>query len=961
MSDQTDNAPETENANVGEAQRRFVVGIGASAGGLEALSALVSHLPDNLGASYVIVQHMSPNHRSMLVQLLARETSMQVSEIQDGESPRPDQIHITPPNRNLVLQEGAFCLLEPAPEVIPKPSVNIFFGSLAEDCGEDAIGVILSGTGSDGAVGVRAIKASGGLVFAQEPGSAKYSGMPQSAIDTECVDWVMPPEKIAAEIEIVVRSQGSMPMPVNGGEVPATLRTLLQKVMRHARVDFSGYKESTVWRRILRRMVSNRVHTMEEYLLLTEKNPEELNQLCKEILISVTSFFRDPRAFETLREALAELLAQKLPGEEIRIWIAGCATGEEAYSVAILLSELLGANLSDYRVQIFATDIDLNAMAIARRGVYPESALAEIDPGLIARYFSTRDGHYEVNKFLRDLVVFARQDLVQDPPFLRLDLLTCRNVLIYFQGSLQDQVLATFHYALRAGGLLFLGKSETAHQRDGQFESIAKDAKIFRRRIGDARLPAQMLSNATIVPNESRLPVNRTRAQNQEDMLLRAVLEASLPASVVITSQLDIRHVFGDVSAFLNIRSGRPDFNLLSLIRSEWRIEAQTLIYRVIQRKVPTVSYLRGGDQQARISVRPLSVKLSGNEDTYLVGFENHESSNSDTGRIPDVSAGNLTGQSVEEELIATREHLQTVIEELETSNEETQALNEELQASNEELQASNEELQASNEELQSTNEELTTVNEELQIKTAELAEANADLENIQNSIGFLILVVNDQMRLVRYNLVAAQWLNLGNTSMGDSLRAVASLSNFPELVPAVEQVLRERRPVARQLAHEGRHYLLSVMPRVMSPRESIGAVISLSEESELIEAQRRLRESEQRLRAVMSHSVTAVSVKDMAGRYEYVNPRFCELFGVDAETVLGRTDQQIFPSDLAGNIRERDLDAWRKDGLFESEDVLPLADGPRRFLAIRFPLKDEDGVGYAVCVKFADRIVLGD
>ena len=961
MSDQTDNAPETENTNVGEAQRRFVVGIGASAGGLEALSALVSHLPDNLGASYVIVQHMSPNHRSMLVQLLARETSMQVSEIQDGESPKPDQIHITPPNRNLVLQEGAFCLLEPAPEVIPKPSVNIFFGSLAEDCGEDAIGVILSGTGSDGAVGVRAIKASGGLVFAQEPGSAKYSGMPQSAIDTECVDWVMPPEKIAAEIEIVVRSQGSIPMPVNGGEVPATLRTLLQKVMRHARVDFSGYKESTVWRRILRRMVSNRVHTMEEYLLLTEKNPEELNQLCKEILISVTSFFRDPRAFETLREALAELLAQKLPGEEIRIWIAGCATGEEAYSVAILLSELLGANLSDYRVQIFATDIDLNAMAIARRGVYPESALAEIDSGLIARYFSSRDGHYEVNKFLRDLVVFARQDLVQDPPFLRLDLLTCRNVLIYFQGSLQDQVLSTFHYALRAGGLLFLGKSETAHQRDGQFESIAKDAKIFRRRLGDARLPAQMLSNATIVPNESRLPVNRTRAQNQEDMLLRAVLEASLPASVVITSQLDIRHVFGDVSAFLNIRSGRPDFNLLSLIRSEWRIEAQTLIYRVIQRKMPTVSYLRGGDQQARISVRPLSVKLSGNEDTYLVGFENHESSNSDTGRIPDVSAGNLSGQSVEEELIATREHLQTVIEELETSNEETQALNEELQASNEELQASNEELQASNEELQSTNEELTTVNEELQIKTAELAEANADLENIQNSIGFLILVVNDQMRLVRYNLVAAQWLNLGNTSMGDSLRAVASLSNFPELVSAVEQVLRERRPVARQLAHEGRHYLLNVMPRVMSPRESIGAVISLSEESELIEAQRRLRESEQRLRAVMSHSVTAVSVKDMAGRYEYVNPRFCELFGVDAETVLGRTDQQVFPSDLASNIRERDLDAWRKDGLFESEDVLPLANGQRRFLAIRFPLKDEDGVGYAVCVKFADRIVLGD
>ncbi len=961
MSDPKDSAPEAENTLANEIPRRFVVGIGASAGGLEALSALVSHLPSKLGASYVIVQHMSPNHRSMLVQLLARETTMQVSEIQDGETPQPDQIHITPPNRNLMLQEGHFNLMEPAAEVIPKPSVNIFFSSLAEDCGEDAIGVILSGTGSDGAVGVRAIKASGGLVFAQEPGSAKYSGMPQSAIDTECVDWVMPPDKIAAEIEIVVRSQGSIPMPSAGGQVPATLRTLLQKVMRHARVDFSGYKESTVWRRILRRMVSNRVHTMEEYLLLTEKNPEELNQLCKEILISVTSFFRDPKAFEALREALAELLAQKLPGEEIRIWIAGCATGEEAYSVAILLNELLGSALPDYRVQIFATDIDLNAMAIARRGVYPETALAEIDPRLIERYFSNREGYYEVNKFLRDLVVFARQDLVQDPPFLRLDLVTCRNVLIYFQGVLQDQVLSTFHYALRPGGLLFLGKSETAHQRDGQFESMAKDAKIFRRRIGDARLPAQMLSTSTVIQSEPRLSVGRTRTQSQEDILLRAVLDTSLPPSVVITAQLDVRHVFGDVSPFMNIRSGRPDFNLLSLIRAEWRIEAQTLIYQVIQRKTPAVSYLRGGDRQARISVRPLGIKVSGNEDAYLVGFEPIETSSSDTGLIPDVRAGSLTGQSVEEELIATREHLQTVIEELETSNEETQALNEELQASNEELQASNEELQASNEELQSTNEELTTVNEELQIKTAELAEANADLENIQNSIGFLILVVNDQMRLIRYNQAAAQWLSLGNTSIGDSLRAVTSLANFPELVPVVEQVLRERRPVSRQLAHEGRHYLLSVMPRIMSPRESMGAVITLSEESELVETQRRLRESEQRLRAVMSHSVTAVSVKDMAGRYEYVNPRFCEMFGVSAETVLGRTDQQVFSSELAGQIRERDLDAWRKDGLFESEDQLPLPDGPRRCLAIRFPLKDEDGVGYAICVKFADRILAGD
>lgn len=934
--------------------RFFIVGVGASAGGLEALSALISRLPADLGASYVIVQHMSPNHRSMLVQLLARETRMQVDEAQDGMRPQPNQIYITPPNRNIVLQEGMFVLTEPSAEVMPKPSINAFFSSLAEEKGEDAIGVVLSGTGSDGSVGVRAIKAAGGLIFAQEPGTAKYSGMPQSAIDTDCVDWVMPPEQIANEIEVIVRAQGMVIPQTSNTQAPATLRTLLQKVQRHARVDFSGYKESTVWRRILRRMVSNRVHTMEDYLHLTEKNPEELNQLCKEILISVTSFFRDPAAFESLREPLAELLAQKMPGEEVRVWVAGCATGEEAYSIAILIAELLGTSLSEYRIQIFATDIDLNAMAVARRGIYPESALAELDGRLLQRYFVRRDTSYEVSKFLRDLVVFARQDLVQDPPFLRLDLVTCRNVLIYFQNVLQDQVLSTFHYALRSGGLLFLGKSETAHQRDGQFESISRDAKIFRRRSGDSRLPAQMLT-ASGLPGDGRVAPVRSRSQDQEDVLFRAVIDSSVPPSVVITSQLDIRHVFGDVAPYLNIRSGRPDFNLLNLIRSEWKIETQTVIYQVIQRKQAVIGRLRGGGVAARITARPLGIKLSGNEDAYLVAFETEEFDEA-VPRLLDRS--DPASQSLEDELIATREHLQTVIEELETSNEETQALNEELQASNEELQASNEELQASNEELQSTNEELTTVNEELQIKTAELAEANSDLENIQNSIGFLILVVNDQMRLVRYNLAAAQWLNIGHGAIGDSLRAVNSLSQFPDLMQTVELVLRDRRPMERQLCFEGRHYLLRVMPRVMSSRESSGAVITLNEESELIEAQRRLRESEQRLRAVMSHSVTAVAVKDMAGRYEYVNPMFCEVFACDAEEILGRTDQQIFPAELANYLRERDLDMQRQDGLLETTDFLILSGKRRQFRGIRFPLRGEDGVNYAMCVKLAEHKV---
>lgn len=940
-------------------QRRFLVGIGASAGGLEALSVLISHLPADLGACYVIVQHMSPTHRSMLVQLLARETEMPVGEIANGDAPLPNHILITPPNRNVAFQDGRLILLEPAAETVPKPSVNTFLTSLAEERGEESIAVILSGTGSDGAVGVRAIKASGGLVFAQDPASAKYSGMPQAAIDTECVDWIMAPDQIAAEIEVIVRAQGAIALPARLGEAPATLRTLLQRVMRHARVDFSGYKESTVWRRILRRMVSNRVHTLEDYLILTEKNPEELNQLCKEILISVTSFFRDAKAFENLRGPLADVLAAKMPGDEVRVWVAGCATGEEAYSIAILLSELLGPRAADLRVQIFATDIDLNAMAVARRGIYPEAGLAEVDAELLNRYFLRREGAYEVSKFLRDMVVFARQDLAQDPPFLRLDLITCRNVLIYFQNTLQEQVLTTFHYALRPGGLLFLGKSETAHQRDGLFDSLVRESKIFRRRTGDARLPAQVHTSAALVNSEVRNSPVRGRMQSQDDLLVKAVLDATLPPGVVVTSQLDIRHVFGDVSAFLNIPAGRPDFNLLNLIRPEWRLEAQTLAYQAMQRKTPVVGRLHGGSDAVRLVVRPLAIKFSGNEEALLVGFESLPQAENPGAERP-AGAESEASQSLEEELTATREHLQTVIEELETSNEETQALNEELQASNEELQASNEELQASNEELQSTNEELTTVNEELQIKTAELADTNADLENIQNSIGFFILVVNDQMRLVRYNLAAAQWLNLGMGSIGENLRALPNMQHYPDIVDGVEKVLRDRRPLEMQVSHDDRHYVLRVLPRIMPSRESMGAVITLNEQSELIETQKRLRESEQRLLAIMNHSATAVAVKDMSGRYEYVNPRFCELLDVDMAQIMGRTDRQIFPELLANLLRERDLDAVRADGVLEQHESLPLEGGERRFFSIRFPLKSEDGVNYATCTKLIEPSRLG-
>lgn len=411
---------------------RYVVGIGASAGGLEALTALISHLPVNLGISYVVIQHLSPTYRSMMAQLLGRDTEMPVREAEDGARLEADTIFIAPANHNLTLHDDVFRLVETPREVVPKPSVNVFLTSLAETRAESAIGVILSGTGSDGAQAIRGVKAAGGFTFAQEPASAKYSGMPQAAIDTGSIDWVLPPDQIAQRIAEIAESREQLTPPENDIGSASTLKKLLLKVRQHTKVDLNGYKENTVWRRIERRMAANRIVSLEEYLNHVDAVPEELERLYKDVLISVTSFFRDKTAFEALDKLLEALLKEKRPGDEVRIWVAGCATGEEAYSIAILLHERGGAALANLRVQIFATDLDLNAMAIARKGLYSSSTVAALDSRIIAKYFIPKNDAYEVAKSLREMVVFARQDLVQDPPFLRLDLISCRNVLIYF-------------------------------------------------------------------------------------------------------------------------------------------------------------------------------------------------------------------------------------------------------------------------------------------------------------------------------------------------------------------------------------------------------------------------------------------------------------------------------------------------------------------------------------------------
>ncbi|HND80332.1 MAG TPA: EAL domain-containing protein [Accumulibacter sp.] len=938
-------------------ERPFIVGIGASAGGLEALSLLLPNLPKNLGLCYVVVQHLSPTYRSMMSQLLGRETTMPVKDIEDGVAPQPNTVYITPPNRNLTLTGGLFRLVEPARESLPKPSVNRFFASLAEEIGESTIGIILSGTGSDGAAGTHAIKAAGGFTFAQDPATAKYTGMPQSAIDTGSVDWILPPENMGAEISLIVLNRGLIPVATQAASAPATLKTLLGKVRARTKVDFSQYKEPTLWRRIERRMAANHVSTLQDYLQVVDRTPAELDKLCKDILISVTAFFRDSEAFARLDRVVADILANKQPGDDIRVWVAGCATGEEAYSLAILFAERLGAAFDQYRLQIFATDIDLDAMALARRGVFAASNLAHIDRARIRAHFTPHGDRYEINKTLRDVVIFARQDLVQDPPFLRLDLISCRNVLIYFQSELQVRLLSVFHYALNPGAFLFLGKSEGIFHQENLFSVVDKEGRLYRRHGSIARLP--LMRSEIQLPaaglNQYQRPSKSATPLGYENILIEAAGRHFIPTSILINSKFEIRHIHGDASKLLNVAPGKPAFDLISLARRELRTEMQVLLRQAQVKQSVVIGRPRhikalDSNRGLRLSVHP--VLDSGIEALFMVCIEWLPPSSGKSANEDD----STTAKELEDELSATREHLQTLVEELETSNEEMQALNEEIQASNEEMQASNEELEASNEELQSTNEELATVNEELQIKTVETQELNTELECIQNSVDYPLLVLDGNACLQRFNSAAARLFKLSNSQIGRHLRDLILPAGMPDLLADSQQVIQTQNAVDRQIVNAyHRHYALHLAPLLHDTQKTAGVILLFADNTNYYEVERSAREMQVRLLAVMNNSVSLMAVKDASGRYQFVNPRFEQTFGFEPGQAIGKTDLQIFPEAVANVCRESELEAIRLRKAIEREETLPLKKGKRHFLAIRFPLFDDDGAITGICFQAID------
>lgn len=727
-----------------------VVGIGSSAGGLEALQVMLSKVSDSTECSYIIAQHLSPTHRSMMVELLSRVTNIPVIEVQNGMVIKQKTIYMTPENTDIYISNGRIYLRNIEQTYGPKPSINYFFNSLAQSYGSRAIGIILSGTGSDGAFGIRAIKASGGITIAQSPQSAKYDGMPVSAINTGKVDLVVSIDNMANEVTRIV---GVLGKNIVDDVNETTLGHIYRAIFEEKGVDFSGYKKSTIVRRIQRRLSALKMDTLNDYVDYINSNPDEVSNLYHDMLIGVTEFFRDTDVFEEVRTQIEEIVAKKEQGEEIRFWSIGCSTGEEPYSLAIMLSEILKERITKYKIKIFATDIDDEALKIARAGIYAETSLVNMDKNLITKYFSIQKNQFEIKKSLRELVVFSKHNIISDSPFLRIDMVVCRNMLIYFNNILQHRFFPIVHYALKDNGVMVLGKSESIGEFHDLFITTQKTLKIFKAQYTGIKELPKLYNYGSVIRNYEEPKI--VSYKNDEEILEEKITEATakflLNQCVVVNSSNDIVYIKGEI-AFLKFAQGRASTNLFKSIRDELSLDVRSLLSEAQRDKTIKSTQFRAVElyegllKYVRVTIIPIQNEK--NEDWFYALFFISEDLQNLKGYITSSNSDDEAVIGLTKELERTKSHLQNVIEELETSYEEMQSLNEELSSSNEELQSSNEELETTNEELQSTNEELQTAYSELKALYEDKENRTKELEELTQRLKFQTQDIRKQKEL---------------------------------------------------------------------------------------------------------------------------------------------------------------------------------------------------------------------
>ena len=835
----------TSAVSVAESEKLFpIVGIGASAGGLEAIEGFLSGMPPEVNVAFVVIQHLAPEHKSLMRQLLEKYTALKMVEIQDGMKVKPGCLYLNPPNKDVSIMNDILYLTQPVRSRGIRLPIDVFLRSLAQTRGDTSICIILSGTGTDGTLGVRAVKEVGGMAMAQEETQAHYDNMPKSAIDTGLVDYVLPVEKMAPELlKYVKHPYIREPRKILGAE--EKLENNMQKIFMLIRSgtghDFSHYKRNTTYRRIQRRMAVHQIEDIGDYIRYLQENPGEVKMLFKDLLITVTNFFRDPKAFEALGEkVILPMVDEKTAGANIRVWITGCATGEEAYSVAILFSEAMETLKKHFDVQIFATDMNVKAIDYARRGTYPESIIADVSEERLKHYFVKSDSSYTVKKQIREMVIFATQDMIKDAPFSKLDLICCRNVLIYLDAVLQKKLLPLFHYTLKPGGFLFLGTSETIGDFPDRFSPVDIKWKIFKNR---KTVASRVFEHpVTPFPDKEAAParVAEPAVANIRQMAERTILKDYAPPCVLIDEKFDILYFHGETDRYLKLPEGEPSFNILKMAPEDLHYKLRTLLHKASGGKDTVTAKglkIRHNNEVMMINLvlRPLSV-VGGKGKFIMVMFEeasekagagSKKKRGSDRTADPRIAV-------LEQELQSTKEYLQTTVEELETSNEELKSTNEELQSTNEELQSSNEELETSREELQSSNEELTTVNTELQSKVEESSDVNNDLSNILASARVGTIFLDGHANIRRFTPSAKLFFKLIESDVGRSISDIVHNLKYENLSEDISDVLRDLGIVEREMETKNNTWVfMRIIPYRTSENIIDGVALTFSDITE--------------------------------------------------------------------------------------------------------------------------------
>ena len=845
-----------DDRRIDEPRDTRIVGLGASAGGLEALERFLASVPPDSGLAYVVVQHLDPTHKAMLVELLQRSTAMPVREAADLMPVEPGVVYVIPPNRELSVQRGVLHLAEPSQPRGMRLPIDVLFYSLARDQGERAIGVVLSGMGADGTLGLQAIKSQGGLTLAQQPESAQFDSMPRSAIAAVAADIVAPPQELPARIMRVLSTQRGTSQPASPPDDsgPQALESILGMLREHSKHDLSLYKTSTLKRRVERRMGVHGLDTMLAYEQFLRGNPDEFGLLFKEMLIGVTGFFRDPLVWQDLREALLTALQEKgAQARRFRAWVIGCSTGEEAYTLAMLFREVADATPKPetLSLQIFATDLSVDAIAVARRGRYPLRIVDEVTPERLDRYFVREDDTFVVAKAIREMVLFAPHDVILDPPFTRLDVLSCRNLLIYFTSALQRRLIPLFHYSLLPGGILVLGGSETVGQAHNMFAPLGSRSRIYRRSdiatdAGWFDFPVNRLASNRKSSQELKVSQVTNPPPNLQSLADQVLLQEFSPPAVLVNARGDIAYISGRTGKYLEPAAGKANWNIHVMARPAIRAQIAAALRQALDSHLPVELHgLRlEDDAQHSLDVTVQAVQ----EPKALQGMVMiifRDVPNPPAARSRRRVAKGAVDPALRDELTRAQEDIQALRQAMRASEEELQAANEELQSTNEELQSANEELTTSKEEAQSMNEELQTINAELQTKLDDLALAQSDMQNLLNSTDIATLFLDKDLNVRRYTDQITRIIHLREGDIGRPLSDLASTLNYPQLHADAKETLRTLAVSEKQISTtDGQWFTVRIMPYRTLANVIQGAVITFVDITASKELESRLRKS---------------------------------------------------------------------------------------------------------------------